>query len=704
MRLIHRYNPLSKAMIHRLFTRRRASLCALSLSALSRLLHAGVEDGTMGSHLRDFAPATDGTASVCPASTTVEGVDVSYYQGTINWTSVKNSGRSFAIARVSDGLNTPDTKFDSYWPAIKAAGMTRGVYQFFRPSQDPVAQADLLLAKVPVFAPGDMAPVLDVEVTDSQSSSVIIGKIQQWSDRIRQATGLTSIIYTSPSFWSSLGNPVINGAILWTANWGVTCPGVPSVWTNWKVWQYSATGAVPGITGGVDLDQFNGPSASLTEFTRGGNYFRALQRDATGLGQWSAGSDGGVNTAGDAVFYGATAAKVLSKPVVALAALPAGTGYWTVESGGILFSFGAAVSHGSPSGLTLPAPITGMAATPDGGGYWMTGGDGSIYAYGSATLHGSTAGQSLPHPIVGIAAAPDGGGYWLAGGGGEIYAFGSALNHGAPASVPQPVTALAATPDGGGYWLAGADGAVYGFGNALDYGSALGQTLAQPVNAIAAAPDGRGYWLLAGDGTIFRYGTAGCGWFSCAAGGCGMGALSAADQNSCSAGIQLAWSAPSAWGDLGGTRTFTVLRGGMPVAAGPCAGPLTAATLGCVDTSAPAGVASSYSIRATNGCGQDAFTPGAAATEIDNSPALPMSAALNAKSGVDLQTGWAPVAGAAGYRIYRAATSHPATWGAAVASPPAAATSWSDAGQLGNSASAYYTLTDVNSCGTESAK
>src|SRR6476619_4455511 len=69
--------------------------------------------------------------TVCPGKSTLLGVDVSTYQGTIDWAKVKASGRAFAITRVGDGLGGDNT-FDANWAGIKANGMVRGAYQYFR--------------------------------------------------------------------------------------------------------------------------------------------------------------------------------------------------------------------------------------------------------------------------------------------------------------------------------------------------------------------------------------------------------------------------------------------------------------------------------------------------------------------------------------------------------------------------------------------
>ena len=94
---------------------------------------------------------------------------------------MKASGRGFAIARVSDGTANPDPTFAANWSGIKAAGMVRGVYQFFRASVDPTAQANLL-ARAPIgtLESGDLPPVADVEVMDGESGATLVANLATW--------------------------------------------------------------------------------------------------------------------------------------------------------------------------------------------------------------------------------------------------------------------------------------------------------------------------------------------------------------------------------------------------------------------------------------------------------------------------------------------------------------------------------------------
>lgn len=201
---------------------------------------------------------------ICPDGDTVEGIDVSRYQGVIDWVSVAQSGRAFAITRVSDGTRFPDAQFARNWSMIPARGLVRGLYQFFRAGQDPIAQADLMLnmtAADPVSY-GDLPPVMDIETADGQATSVVRANMQTWLDYVQAATGMVPIIYTA-NFMSSIIGTGFAGYPLWVANWGATCPLMPTGWTSWIVWQYSSTGSVPGISGNVDLDRFNGGIGDL---------------------------------------------------------------------------------------------------------------------------------------------------------------------------------------------------------------------------------------------------------------------------------------------------------------------------------------------------------------------------------------------------------------------------------------------------------
>ena len=208
---------------------------------------------------------------VCPGASTVQGIDVSEFQGTINWAAVKSSGHQFAFIRVSDGTYQ-DPKFATNWAGAKAAGVLRGAYQFFRASDDPVTIADQFLARMGTLGAGDLPPTLDVEVTDGQSATTIRTRMEAWLAHVEQKTGRIPFIYVSPGFWPNLGSPNESHYRLWVANWGVTCPNTPTGWSSWQMWQKADNGSVSGISGAVDTDEFNGTLQQLQGIAGGSPY------------------------------------------------------------------------------------------------------------------------------------------------------------------------------------------------------------------------------------------------------------------------------------------------------------------------------------------------------------------------------------------------------------------------------------------------
>jgi GH25 family lysozyme M1 (1,4-beta-N-acetylmuramidase) len=208
--------------------------------------------------------------TACPDGEVLDGIDVSKWQGYIDWNAVAGAGIDFAFIRVSDGLNYQDAYFQSNWSQAKANGVVRGAYQFFRSDEDPVAQAQYLLDEMGPLEPGDLPPVCDVETADGQSPATIIDRIQTWLDVVEGALGVKPLIYTSPGVWGSIVN---SGAFsdypLWVAHWGASCPSMPTGWGDWLMWQTSDSGNVPGINGGVDTDLFNGDMEALLEFAYG---------------------------------------------------------------------------------------------------------------------------------------------------------------------------------------------------------------------------------------------------------------------------------------------------------------------------------------------------------------------------------------------------------------------------------------------------
>ena len=206
----------------------------------------------------------------CAQATTIHGIDVSYYDDVTDWSAARGAGIDFAFIRVSDGTQFQDPKFASYWAGAKAAGVIRGAYQFFRPEQDPVAQADLLLQMMGPLEPGDIPPVIDVEVADGRSPAQVAAAVRAWIAHVAAATGKTPIVYTGLYLWNDLtGGADVKPSPLWIAQYTTApCPDIPAAWPGWEFWQYTDSGAVAGVTGsGRDLDLYDGSRDDLLAST-----------------------------------------------------------------------------------------------------------------------------------------------------------------------------------------------------------------------------------------------------------------------------------------------------------------------------------------------------------------------------------------------------------------------------------------------------
>jgi lysozyme len=209
--------------------------------------------------------------TVCATGTVVQGVDVSVYQGTVDWTSVKGAGIDFAIARISDGSDL-DTQFATNWSGMKSAGLVRGAYQYFEPGQDPTTQANIVISAVGMLGSGDLPVTADMETTGGESAATIATNLQTWVSAVQAGTGKLPMIYTAEGYWDmDVDSTAFAADPLWVANWGVTCPDLATGWTAWSIWQYSDSGTVAGISDAVDLDEFNGTLAQLQAFAGGGS-------------------------------------------------------------------------------------------------------------------------------------------------------------------------------------------------------------------------------------------------------------------------------------------------------------------------------------------------------------------------------------------------------------------------------------------------
>jgi lysozyme len=203
-----------------------------------------------------------------PAGYKVHGVDVSHHQGRINWNEVAamdaNGIRiSFVFLKSTEGITRQDRQFKRNWDKAGEAGLIRGAYHFFHPSRDAAAQAQNFIKQVKLN-PGDLPPVLDIEVSNRRSKADIVSGALEWCRLVEEHYGIKPIIYTSPGFYNKYLADDFEDFPLWIAHYNHNKPRMHH--RSWSFWQHTDKATINGITGGVDMNVFNGSMQKLKRF------------------------------------------------------------------------------------------------------------------------------------------------------------------------------------------------------------------------------------------------------------------------------------------------------------------------------------------------------------------------------------------------------------------------------------------------------
>jgi len=201
-------------------------------------------DGLTG---REKTPLLDGYS--------VHGIDVSAYQGRIDWPEVAKNRVRFAFIKASEGATMRDARFQRNWSEARKAGIMRGAYHYFQPNRDGKTQADLFTRYVPIV-PGDLPPVLDVEAPNFHDVAVMRREIARWLRLVEAHYGVRPIIYSNHSFYRRYLAGHFDDYPLWLAHYEVEKPALPR--SKWIIWQHSDEAYVPGIRGVVDFNVFQG--------------------------------------------------------------------------------------------------------------------------------------------------------------------------------------------------------------------------------------------------------------------------------------------------------------------------------------------------------------------------------------------------------------------------------------------------------------
>ena len=197
-----------------------------------------------------------------PGNYPIHGIDVSRWQGAVDWKRVRASGVSFAFLKATEGGDMTDPMFESYWKGARNAGIRRSAYHFFYFCRPAAEQARWFIRSVPRDHHA-LPHVLDLEWNPHSPTcrlrpdgATVRAEAKRFLDMLEAHYGRRPIIYTTIDFYRDTGIGLLDGTEFWLRS----VAGHPSQaypGADWTFWQYSGTGRVPGIAGPVDLNVFN---------------------------------------------------------------------------------------------------------------------------------------------------------------------------------------------------------------------------------------------------------------------------------------------------------------------------------------------------------------------------------------------------------------------------------------------------------------
>ena len=202
---------------------------------------------------------------VCmPHGYNIHGIDISHYQGDVNWKMLEQTRQGqfpvqFILMKATEGGDYADNKFVANFDSARAHGFIRGAYHFYNPKTDANKQADFFINSVKL-EPGDLPPVLDIEKKGRD-----VKKLQEdlkiWLRKVENHYGVKPIIYASYKFKTKyLNDSVFDSYPYWIAHYYVDSVRYQG---EWKFWQHTDVGTLPGIDEKVDLNIFNGSFSDL---------------------------------------------------------------------------------------------------------------------------------------------------------------------------------------------------------------------------------------------------------------------------------------------------------------------------------------------------------------------------------------------------------------------------------------------------------
>ena len=200
----------------------------------------------------------------------VRGVDVSHYQGDIDWPVLVAQGRlQFAYIKATEGSAGVDEYFEANWNGAREAGLRAGAYHFFSYDSPGADQAAHFIDTVPAVS-GALPPAIDVEFYGDYDKSpapvdAVVPQLQAMIDALTAHYGRAPVIYCTDRSYRLY----VQGRFEDCGVWIRSVYGAPRRPLDWVFWQYDARARLKGYSGAeqfIDMDVFYGAPAQLETF------------------------------------------------------------------------------------------------------------------------------------------------------------------------------------------------------------------------------------------------------------------------------------------------------------------------------------------------------------------------------------------------------------------------------------------------------
>jgi len=176
------------------------------------------------------------------------GIDVSVYQGDIDWAKINDV--HFVFAKASEGKSFRDPTLKANYTGAKSRGIPFGVYHFANYRSTYGIELENFLKAISKIGKMELPPVLDVEDPNHKlSPGQVLDWTLAWLASVEGQLGRKPIVYTGPGYFNKYlnGGKGLENYPLWVAHYGTMQPSVPKAWKQWDIWQWSGQEHIAGI-------------------------------------------------------------------------------------------------------------------------------------------------------------------------------------------------------------------------------------------------------------------------------------------------------------------------------------------------------------------------------------------------------------------------------------------------------------------------